>query len=174
MVNDELTQDLLRELFDYRDGELYWKVSRGNSVKSGDRAGSVRPDGYRSISINNKHYLTHRLIFLYHRGYLPKYLDHVDGDKSNNGISNLRETTKAQNAMNMKKPRSMNSKPTTSEHKGVSWDKDRKKWRAYIIINSDQKHLGLFDSEIEAAKAYDKAAIRLFGEFKKLNYNDNI
>lgn len=88
----ELTQECVRSLFDYRDGELYWKVSRGNGMKIGDLAGTVRTDGYRSIQINGKLYLAHRLIFLYHYGYIPKEIDHIDSNPSNNNISNLRES----------------------------------------------------------------------------------
>ena len=73
MVNDELTQNLLKELFDYRDGELYWKVKKAVNTKVGDRAGGVILGGYRIIGINGKSYLTHRLIFLYHHKHLPLF-----------------------------------------------------------------------------------------------------
>lgn len=174
MVNEEITQNLLKELFDYRDGELYWKVAKARRVKIGDHAGYVSSGGYRQISINDKYYYAHRLVFLYHHGYLPEFLDHVDGDPTNNSIDNLREATIRQNGMNRKKSKSYNGKPTSSRFKGVCWDKQRKKWLVQIMINGKMKHLGRFTSEIEAARSYDKAAIRLFGEFKKLNYNDNI
>lgn len=122
---DELTQGLLRELFDYKDGELYWKQS-GTGRKIGVPAGTVKSDGYRSIGINGKIYLTHRLIFLYHHDYLPEFLDHIDGNPLNNNILNLREATKQENAQNAKKYKFHNGKPTSSKFKGVSWNKRAK------------------------------------------------
>lgn len=163
-----LNQDLLKEFFDYRDGELYWKES-GCGRKIGNPAGRVRKDGYRGIRINDKLYYAHRLIFLYHHGYLPKYLDHIDGDPLNNSINNLREATKQQNSRNQKKIKSLNGKPTSSIYKGVWWSIRNKKWEVQISINGKRKFLGYFISEIEAARAYNRAAIKLFGEFAKLN-----
>lgn len=167
-MSDELTQDLLRELFDYHDGELYWNIPR-RGMRIGDRAGKVRKDWYRLIGINGKLYYAHRLIFLYHYGYLPKFLDHIDGDGLNNNINNLREATNQENAMNMKKPKSHNGKPTSSKYKGVDLDKRRNKWRSRIMIDGKSKHLGYYKSEIEAARDYNKAATEVFGKFVKLN-----
>jgi hypothetical protein len=106
---------------------------------------------------------------LYHHGYLPKYIDHIDGNRSNNDISNIREATKNQNGMNQKKQISHNGKPLSSIYKGVDWYKRYKKWRARIEISRKSKHLGYFTSERAAAQAYNCAAIDHFGEFAKLN-----
>ena len=163
-----LTQDLLKKLFEYRDGELYWKVARG-PAKIGDRAGSVSSDSYRGIGLEYKQYFTHRLIFLYHYGFLPKFLDHIDGNPLNNSIDNLREATLSQNQHNRKKSKFYSGKLTTSKYKGVYWHKPNKKWYAQIQINEEQKHLGYFITEIEAAHAYDHAAIEAFGKFARLN-----
>ena len=165
----ELTQEYVLSLFTYRDGNLFWRESRGNQVKAGDIAGTIRKDKYSLISINNELYLSHRLIFLYHDGVLPEFLDHIDGNPSNNAINNLREATTQENHRNRKKCLSMNGKLATSKYKGVTWDKHHKKWRNRIWIDGKQKHLGYFTSEIEAAKAYNRAAIKYFGEFACLN-----
>ena len=68
---DEITQKLVRELFIYRDGNLYWAIDKGPNARIGDLAGYLRKDEYRGIKINYKNYRAHRLIFLYHNGYIP-------------------------------------------------------------------------------------------------------
>lgn len=90
--------------------------------------------------------------------------DHINGDKLDNRKCNLRSCTSSQNHMNKKSP-----KNSTSKYKGVHWYKKGKKWKSEIRINKKGQYLGYFKSEIEAAKAYNKAAIELFGEFAKLN-----
>lgn len=160
----ELTQNLLRELFEYRDGNLYWKISSGNMTHAGDKVSPKNHQKYCQVGINGKRYYIHRIIYLYHHGYLPKYLDHIDRDPLNNKIENLREVTQSQNCMNSK-----SFKNSSSKFKGVSWDKNRNKWRSYIFINGKQKHLGQFTNESDAAKAYNKAAIKAFGEFAHIN-----
>lgn len=166
---NELTQDQVRELFDYRDGNLYWKVSKARCIKIGDLAGCVNNTGYRHVKINGKSYLAHRLIFLYHHGFLPKFLDHIDGNKPNNSIDNLREVTHSQNNQNRREDKYHDGKPTSSRFKGVCLDKRREKWVAQIQHTTEHKYLGSFASEIEAAKCYNDAAIKLFGEFAHLN-----
>ena len=167
-VIDELTQDLVRELFDYRDGNLYRRIPKGRS-KIGDLVGNVMNSGYRRVGINYKSYYAHRLIFLYHYGYLPEFLDHIDGNPLNNKIDNLREATSQENLRSQKKSKSYNGKSTSSIYKGVSWDKRSKKWVSHIQIGGKKKHLGYFISEIDAAQAYDCAAVKAFGEFAKIN-----
>lgn len=167
----ELTQKYVKELFDYRDGELYWKVTKAQRVKIGDHAGGIKKDGYREVKIDGKGYLAHRLIFLYHYDYLPQFLDHIDGNPLNNDITNLREATIQENNWNVGKYKVINGKSTSSEYKGVTRYERDKKYRAQIVINRKRKHLGYFTSEIDAAMAYDKVAIEYFGEFAKLNFD---
>ena len=163
-MKPELTQELVRNLFEYKDGFLYWKVKR-QKIQIGKKAGSFnKSNEYYNIKINNKNYLTHRIIFLYHYSYLPKYIDHIDRNKLNNNIENLRPVTLSQNQWN-KKPR----KNTSSIYKGVSWQKTANKWKSEIRINNKPQYLGLFINEIDAALAYNKKAIELFGEYAYLN-----
>ena len=164
----DLTHKYVRSLFNYRDGKLYWKVS-GRGRKIGVPAGRNANYGYMTITTNGKTYYTHRLIFLFHHGYLPQFLDHIDGDSSNNSIENLREATLSQNQHNRKKGKFRKSKPTLSIYKGVSWAKCDSRWVSHICIGGKLKRLGGFKSEISAAKAYDKAASEAFGKFAKLN-----
>ena len=90
MANKSLTQDYLKELFEYFNGDIYWKLSRSNVIKVGKKAGYLNPNMYLSTSIDGKLYLNHRLIFLMHYGYLPKYIDHIDGNHYNNDPANVR------------------------------------------------------------------------------------
>ena len=168
-----ITQKLIRHIFDYRDGNLYWNVPR-SGVKFGSLAGSLREDGYRDIRVDGRAYRAHRLIFLYHHGYLPKMLDHIDRDTSNNDINNLRETTQSQNGMNRKKSKSYNGKPTSSIYKGVYWSKRAGKWQVAIQINWITRYIGCFVSEADAARAYNIEAIKLQGEFANLNDVEDI
>lgn len=163
-----LPQKYVKSLFDYRDGNLYWKVAKGRRVKVGDLAGTVSM-GYRRVKIDGKIYAVHRLIFILHHGSILKYLDHIDGNPLNNSIGNLRDATSQENNRNRKKIKSYGGKSPTSRFKGVSWYEQYEKWQVRIGINGKRKHLGYFTLEIDAAKAYDKVAIDVFGEFAKLN-----
>jgi hypothetical protein len=104
----------------------------------------------------------HRLIMGNPEG---KCIDHINGNKADNRRCNLRLCDKAQNLRNM--PKRIGK--YTSLYKGVHFDKNRSKWKAEITFEYKNIHLGRFNSQIEAAKAYNSAALRLFGEFAKLN-----
>lgn len=105
--------------------------------------------------------LLHRLIMDFPE---EMQVDHIDGDKLNNQKSNLRVCTNGQNQMNGGAYRNSSSK-----FRGVSWEKAQGKWRADIQANKKTKHLGVFESERDAAKAYNEAAKELHGEFARLN-----
>lgn len=92
------------------------------------------------------------------------YVDHIDNNGLNNTRTNLRICTNGQNNMNAYKIRN-----GTSKYKGVSWCKKSQIWRAFVCINGKSKNLGNFKSEIEAAYAYDKAAMEYYGEFARPN-----
>lgn len=86
---------------EYKDGKLFWKTSN-NQHPVGQEVGSEQPDAYSRFTYKGKHWLLHRAIFYYHNGYLPKYVDHINGDRSDNRIENLRPATASQNCYNQK------------------------------------------------------------------------
>ena len=145
-INFDLSQDLLNELFEYRDGNLFWKVNRGKG-KKGQLAGMLGNTGYWKIRLFKRLYQAHRLIYLMHKGYLPVEIDHIDGNKLNNCIDNLRQATRSQNELNkgMKKN-------NTSGAKNVFWSKNLNKWKVQMSINGKKRHIGYFE-DFEVAKA---------------------
>jgi hypothetical protein len=98
-------------------------------------------------------------------------VDHRNGDGLDNRRSNLRFSTRAGNARNRRHHRSWRGRECASRFKGITWDKEARKWCAAIYVDGKRKNLGRFHSEMEAAKAYDRAALAEFGEFARLNFN---
>ena len=110
------------------------------------------------INYTNNIYL-HRLII---NASDDKYVDHIDGNTMNNRKHNLREVTHQQNNMNK-----TNKGQGNNKRKGVSYRKDKGKWRAYIVLNNKHISLGSFNTEEEAIKAREEAEIKYFGEFRR-------
>ena len=163
-----ITQDRLRELFFYKNGNLIWKISKGKA-RAGCIAGSVDNKGYISIGIDGKYIGGHRAVFLYHYGYLPKIVDHIDGNPLNNNIDNLRAADFVKNGANSKKQKSHKNNRTTSKWKGVSKQVGDYKYCATITKNGKNYYLGRFECEDTAAMAYNEKAVELFGKFSSLN-----
>lgn len=166
----ELTHERLVSLLCYHaNGTFTWRIDRGNQFsKQGALAGSTRKDGYHQIFIDGRHYATHRLAWLYVFGKWPETdLDHINLDKRDNRIENLRAANDSQNCANRKKPSGM-----TSRYKGVHYEPDRRTWRASIRHNYKLINIGRFKSEEEAGAAYDRMALRLFGAFARPNFVD--
>ena len=154
-----ITQELIAETFEYRDGALYWKaVTRSNkSSLAGQIAGSIHKTGYRHITWMNRIHKAHRLIFMLHHGYLPKEIDHVNGDRADNRIQNLREVTRSQNQYNKSMQRNL------SGHRGVSWHKKSNKWAVRVMKDERSHSFGYFDDLELAALVAEEARIKLFG-----------
>ena len=164
MTNQELL-DYCNKYYSYNPntGIFIRKIDRNKKYLKGSEAG-YKKDGYRRINIKRKHYYAHRLAFLITYNALPEMIDHVNGIRDDNRLLNLREATNHQNCMN----RPMATK-NRSGYKGVSFHTQSKKWRARINLNKQEITLGSFTCPIEAAKAYNKAALELHGEFAFLN-----
>jgi hypothetical protein len=149
-----ISQLELLELFEYKDGELYWKKNYFKNLV-GKVVGYDNKNGYKKVVIKHKHYFVHRLIFLINHGYMPDLIDHIDGNPLNNKIENLRKATRAENALNSK----LQSK-NTSGCKNVTWNKDRKKWIVYVKVNKKATYFGQYDclelADLVAQEARDK------------------
>ena len=156
----EPTLQDIKELFVYSNGDLYWKIFPDNSRKSFVKAGTNHSSGYRVVKIYGKRYRVHRIIFMMCHGYISKYIDHIDGNRLNNRIENLRECNHNENMHNRKI--SSNNK---SGIKGIIWHKTAKKWWPQIMVNSKRINLGKYD-DLELAELVIMEARDLFhGKF---------
>lgn len=156
-----LTQERLKELLTYNPetGLFYWNLSVGGSA-SGSQAGTITLTGYVQIRIDNKSYKAHRLAWLYENGKLPKVIDHANGIKTDNRISNLRKASYLKNNWN----RSIQKNSTTGV-KGVTFNKKDKKYHASVSKNYKRFFVGVFDSLCEAEREVKAFRQKLHGEF---------
>lgn len=147
---------------------LRWKRSR-STAKAGDIVGSKNSGNYWQVRINRKNYKCHRIVWYMTTKEDPLGLDidHRFGNKNNN--LDIRKASRSENNRNARKRSFHGGKPTSSKFKGVSWASNANKWRAYIDCNKKRHNLGVFICELDAARAYDEAAVKYFGEFALLN-----
>lgn len=145
--------DVLRKFLRYEEetGKLFWR----NKFNNREAFTCTNTEGYKCGRFLGERYKAHRVAWAIFYGRDPgiKFIDHVNGDRSDNRIQNLREATAAENCRNTK-PK-LNA---TSKFKGVCWSESAKKWRARITSNGKMKHLGYFDCESDAAEVYQTAA----------------
>lgn len=159
-VSSALSRDEAFAFFDYdpATGALRWRKSAGRAA-AGSLAAKKSVRGYCIVALHGRDYRAHRLIWFMVYGQWPTMVDHVNGDKSDNRLANLRLATVSQNQSNTTK------RPgKTSAFKGVHFVMD-KGWRAQIKHKRKLRHLGYFDSEEAAHSAYVAEATKLFGEF---------
>lgn len=154
-------------IYDPDAGTLLNRVARGPKAPKGARAGTVDERGYVRIHLGGKLMWAHRIIFFMAKGEVPKLVDHIDRDKSNNRIGNLRNATSSLNAINQASKGS-----ATSGYRGVYRLECNGKfygWRVRLRVNSMRIHGGSFDCPHKAALAYNTQAIEHCGEFAQLN-----
>lgn len=149
-----LTQHRLKELLSYdaKTGVFYWRFRPRYGIAVGSVAGSTTSDNYTVIRVGGAHYKAHRLAWLYVYGHWPKNdLDHIDGNRLNNRIANLREASRSLNLENQRRARSDNRTGLL----GVS--KRYNGYQARIHVGGVSKHIGLFQTAEAAHAAYLKA-----------------
>jgi len=154
-LKDMLSQKTLKELLYYNPetGIFRWKVRRGSRGKIGAIAGSIDSKGYRRTGISGYVYATHRLVWFYMNGEWPlDQIDHINGDKMDNRIINLRLVSNLENSKNQRL-RSTN----TSGFNGVVWHKAGRKWHTSIWVGGKNIYLGLFSKFDDAVAARRKA-----------------
>ncbi len=160
--------------YDPDTGKLYWRlrpatlfqsdlrIAAWNARFAGSEAFTANDGkGYRVGNIFNKKHKAHRVVWAMETGAWPSHqIDHVNGNKTDNRLKNLREATNAENSRN----RGANSN-NRSGAKGVSWSKQKSKWVATIWTNGKLKTLGHFHDVEEAAAAYAKGSTAIHGSF---------
>jgi hypothetical protein len=146
-----LTQLQAIELFSYADGVLCHK-------NTGKRAGWVTKQGYVRVGFSRRSMLAHRIIYLMHHGYAPEFVDHVDGNKQNNKVENLRAATRAQNQLNARL-----RVDSVTKLKNVT--KHRNKWQVRMRIAGVLTHIGTFEDIELAAFVASEYRDKYHGEF---------
>lgn len=160
---DNMVASTVRAILDYSpaDGVFRWKQKISRKVIVGKIAGTINGGGYRQIQIAGTMCRASRLAWLYvHGEWPPDQIDHINGNRADDRIANLRLADQSQNNANRRAPRT-----NTSGLKGVSFIPQSGKWQAHIQWRRAQKNLGSFPTAEEAHAAYVAAARALFGDF---------
>lgn len=149
-----ITQERLKELFNY-DPEtgLFTRKTAHNRWQVGSVIGYKNTDGYVEAGVDKQYFGVHRLAFLFVHGYLPEEIDHINGDKADNRIANLRTANRSINAQNKRKA----PEGSRSGVLGVTWHKASQRWVAQISLSGKKTHLGCFHEVGDAAVAYLEA-----------------
>lgn len=160
-----MTREYLNTLFEYKEGDIFWKMKPAKQIEIGSRAGGIHVSGYRRVRVSGKKVGEHTVIYMMFKGSIPEgmCIDHIDNNPLNNKIENLRLATKSQNALNSK-TRVTNKTGV----KGICWKPRDNRWVAQIQKDGKKIHIGNFRDLDSAKDAYKKTAIELHGEF--VNY----
>lgn len=147
------TQERIKELLDYdaESGAFVWKKKSAPNCRSvvGQAAGSIHKHGYRVIAIDGKQYQASRIAWVFMYGSVDgECIDHINGDRADNRIANLRTATRSQNNQNIRTARSK----TGTGFLGVT--RSRGKFAAQLLIDGHNKHVGYFDTPEKAHAAY--------------------
>jgi hypothetical protein len=141
----------------YKNGKLYWTSTKGRAL-CGKEVGSITPYGYLECRINNKRKMIHHVVWFLHHGYWPKMLDHLDGDRLNNKIENLRECSTAENSRN--RVGSFRELPRNV------YLNNNGSFRVALTVDYKQVVIGTFNNLDEAEQAAERARNEYFGKFQ--------
>lgn len=163
-----LEYDMETGVFVYKDRDCHeFKTERAyrawRSRFAHKEAGAPTGHGYLKINLKGGKYYAHRLAWFYVNGEWPPFIDHINGDRADNRIANLRVVTRSENQRN-RGVQANNKLGLKGVHKTPN-----NTFVACITIGGANIHLGCFSSATEAARAYDKAAIQHFGEYARVN-----
>ena len=149
-----ITQKQLKTILSYDEstGQFARLKSTTNSHKIHSKVGWLESNGYIRASVNKAKYGCHRLAWLYVYGFMPNQIDHINGVRSDNRISNLRDVTSAENNKNMK----LRSDNVSGAY-GVNFIKSRNRWQTRITTKGQTKHIGYFPCKQDAILARKKA-----------------
>ncbi len=151
--------------YDPETGIFRWIAAGNNTRGIGTIAGYLHPSGYRYIKICQVRFSCQRLAWLFHTGQWPKEnMDHINTIRSDNRIANLREASNSQNNFN-----SAMKPNNTTGFKGVSLSSRDGKYRAQIAAHGKRILIGVFDDAKSAAEAYNNEAMKLHGEYARVN-----
>jgi len=141
-----MKQEDIKRITIYKEGGLYWAINKKRASK-GNRVGAEEPSGYRRVQIDNKQYREHQLVFLYHYGYIPKVIDHINRDTKDNRIENLRDSSYSLNSRNK-------VYKGKSKYRGLYQDKNTGKWVVRGRKDGKTIRIGSYSSEQEAGEAF--------------------
>lgn len=155
MVDCDLTAQRLRELFSYNaDDGVFTRLTQRGPSKPGPVKPCLDSHGYQILRVDYRLHRLHRLAWLHVHGEHPKGdIDHINGDRADNRLRNLRDVTRSENCQNLRGAQSHSKLGTL----GVSAVHNSSRFRARIFVNGAEKYLGCFDSEQEAHDAYLQA-----------------
>jgi hypothetical protein len=158
-----ITQATLQSLFDYQNGQFVRKSTNKPVV-----CNKIDGQAYLRLSIQNKTYILHRMIFLHQHGFLPNVIDHIDGDRFNNRIENLRAVTQQQNCLNSKRRNISQSGFKNvylqTQTKKSNW---KRNWVVSLAVEGKRKYIGSFDNLELADLVAQEARNKFHGAFAR-------
>lgn len=163
MTEQILTQEKLKTLLSYDPdtGVFTWQSKPSRGIKVGSQAGTPTSEGYLALQINKKKIYAHRAVWLYVHGVWPKKeIDHINRNRSDNRLVNLRAATRLNNSHNTGK-----HVTNTSGHKGVTFHSRNKKWQVQMSANNKTFYVGQFDCLADAVHARAIADLFLHKDF---------
>lgn len=148
--DSKLTIERLRQVLRYEPatGNFFWVHRDTHKSKLGKQASIIRSHGYLSVCIDSVYYYTHRLVWMYVNGRMPDVIDHINGNKQDNRIENLRSVDQKTNAENVVKPRKHNKSGLIGAYKA------KNKFKSKIKIDGKYVYLGMFETPEDASQAF--------------------